>query len=365
MGLYLLKFPYRKILLPLAQQLKWLHPDVVSYGATVVAVLTGACYYFSAQHLGLLLLAIITIFLRMTMNTIDGVMAIERGNLSLKGEIINALPDRYSDAFLFLGIILSGLCRYELGVWAMASVFLVSYTGMLGKALGVRWQHHGPLGKVERLILLMVFTLGHYLNHGAPIVAAGLSLNALEWGMVLFVVLGQWTVLNRLRGMLDEIIPMEWTSKKQYEKVAGKALVIYESRTGNTLAVAQKIAESLAAPLKTPQETGYLDNYEMVIFCTPNIRAKPTAGIDMCLKLNRGKIKKYALCITYGAPLWGIISSLLLTNYVRNCLWRNPAGLFFCPGYHSKFKTYPGRPNEIDKWQAFLFGIKVAKKIAK
>lgn len=43
MDLYLLKFPYRKILEPLAKELYWLNPDYVSYAATFMVFGTGLC----------------------------------------------------------------------------------------------------------------------------------------------------------------------------------------------------------------------------------------------------------------------------------------------------------------------------------
>ena len=164
MALYLLKYPYRKILLPLAKKLKWMDPDILGYLATFVAFCTMFCYIYAPDKPILLIVSILLTFFRMTLNTIDGVIAIERGNLRLKGEIVNALPDRYSDIFILVGIALSPLCNFTLGILGMGSMFLVSYTGMLAKALGANWQHHGPLGKVERLIFIMIFSLLEYLH---------------------------------------------------------------------------------------------------------------------------------------------------------------------------------------------------------
>ena len=164
MALYLLKYPYRKILLPIASKMKFINPDILGYLATFIAFVTMFCYIYASLTPYLLLISIFLTFFRMTLNTIDGVIAIERGNLKLKGEIINALPDRYSDIFILLGIAFSPLCPTILGAVGMASMFLVSYTGMLSKAIGANWQHHGPLGKVERLILIMIFSLLEYLH---------------------------------------------------------------------------------------------------------------------------------------------------------------------------------------------------------
>lgn len=80
---------------PLAASLPWVHPDVLSYLATGVTLGTAACYIHGGTRPVLLLGAIVLPLLRMTLNTLDGVIAIRRGNLSLKGEIVNALPDRH------------------------------------------------------------------------------------------------------------------------------------------------------------------------------------------------------------------------------------------------------------------------------
>ena len=101
MDLYLLKFPYRKILMPIAKKMVFVDPDLLGYLATGVALLTGFCYFLAPEKPVLLLISVVLTLFRMTLNTIDGVIAIERGNLRLKGEIVNALPDRYSDIFVF------------------------------------------------------------------------------------------------------------------------------------------------------------------------------------------------------------------------------------------------------------------------
>lgn len=366
MGLYVLKFPYRKILVPLAKKMHWIHPDIISYAATIIGLGTALCYYYAQDYHVLLIGAVITILLRMTLNTIDGVMAIERGNLSLIGEIVNALPDRYSDVFLLLGIIFSPLCNVTLGVAGMVSMFLVSYTGMLGGALGVDWQHHGPLGKVERLILVMVFSIIQYLKMSggnSQLTILSIGLTPLEWCMVLFIILGQITVLNRLCGMVKQIIAFEWIEKEQYLSVAGRTMVVYDSNTGNTEAIAGQIADSLRGELCFVDEAHNISDYELIVLCTPNIRANPTSKMENFIRQQAGTIKKYALCVTYGMPVWGPISMSKLKKHIYEMLGKEAIAVFSSKGYHAKYKTYKGHPNTADKQKAFLFGIKIAKRI--
>jgi len=211
MGLYVWKFPFREVLKPLAKALRGVNPDLVSYLAVVVAFFTGVCFYFAGDQPFLLIGAIVLIFLRMILNTLDGVMAIEINKSGPEGEIVNALPDRYSDIFVMLGIAFSPYCNVYLGAIASISVLLVSYTGMMGKAIGVSWQHSGPLGKVERLILIMIAALLQYIcalkniNH---FTLFSFRLSVIEILMVWFVIAAQISIFNRVRSALREIKEM-------------------------------------------------------------------------------------------------------------------------------------------------------------
>ena len=214
MGLYALKYPSRRLLGPLSKALAGVHPDVLSYSATAVTCGTALCYLLAGNAPGLLLMAVMLTLVRMGLNTLDGVVAIRRGDDQwLRGEIVNALPDRYSDVLYVAGIALSPYCDVRWGLAGLASMLLVSYAGMLGKAVGVAWQHHGPLGKVERLILATVFSALQFLavtGGSAAWHIAGLSLTPMEACMALYVILGQVTIYNRVRGMVREIRKLEW-----------------------------------------------------------------------------------------------------------------------------------------------------------
>jgi phosphatidylglycerophosphate synthase len=366
MDLYLLKFPYRKVLLPAAKKLIWVDPDVLGYVATALTLVTGLCYVFALQNPALLLLAIALTLARMTLNTIDGVIAMEQKKDTLKGEIVNALPDRYSDIFHLGGIALSPLCGGVYGIIGMASMFMVSYTGMLGKAVGVNWQHQGPLGKVERLIMLMVFTLWQYVSvkNGAPEIP-GLTVTPLQACMLVFAVLSPIAVFNRLAGQLKEINKLEWIKKNSKESVNKKVLVIYDSATGNTEKVAREIAEPLNADVRKVDEAGSPEYYDAVIIGTPNIRKRPTKKICSWIEANAGHINDYAVFVTYGMPVWGEISKRACFKYVEDTLGKEPLGVFSCRGFHAKYKTYKNHPDGLDLLDAFNFGIETAKKLEK
>jgi len=363
---YLLKFPARKILLPFARWLTgWVHPDVISYAAVAVALGTGMCFYFGSGTPSLFLWAILLTLLRMGLNTLDGVMAIERGHLRLKGEVVNALPDRYSDVFVVAGIALSPLCRDWLGIAGLSSMFLVSYTGMLGKALTVSWQHHGPLGKVERLVILMVFSALQFVRSpgGNVIDWFGVRATPLEWAMGLFLVLGQITVFKRLRGQLREMAKKEADEKLLSDRNRHRAVVLYDSQTGNTESVARQIAAGLGCAAMPVSEAPDLSTYELAVIGTPNIRKKATPAVCKFLEHVNARPTNIALFVTYGMPVWGQISTPLCLKSMATAWSMRPVARFSCKGVHKKYGTYKKHPNDLDLLLAYLFGLKLSQRL--
>jgi len=361
--LYLLKYPYRRVLGPLALRMRSVNPDVVSYVATAITVGAAGCYLAAHLMPPLLLIAVGLTLLRMTLNTMDGVIAIARGNLSLKGEIVNALPDRYSDILLVGGIALSPLCGPMLGLLGLASMFLVSYAGMLGKAVEVEWQHHGPLGKVERLILVMVFSLVQYLHLAmdvGPTRIFGLTLTPLEWCMILFIVLGQIAVARRVRGTVRQIARHEWPSRREAFLAGKRILVAWDSKTGNTRRVAEAIAESLHADAKHVDDVESVADYDFVVLGSPIMSSKPSPKMIKFIE-RHPDIRDYALCVTYGMPVWGRISTGRCLTFLTERLGAPPRDVFSCKGYHTIAKTYKKHPTEDEILSAYLFGIRLSR----
>lgn len=361
MALYLLKYPYRKILLPLAKKMTWMNPDILSYLATIVALFTAFCYIYAPDKPVLLIISIILTLFRMTLNTIDGVIAIERGNLRLKGEIVNALPDRYSDIFILIGIAMSPLCNPFLGLAGMASMFLVSYTGMLSKAIGANWQHHGPLGKVERLIFIMVFSVLEYLSLTGKINQI-YSFTYFEWLMILFIVLGQITVYNRLIAQLKECRKLDWI---KYRNITKKIIVIYDSQTGNTEKVAKEAAAALNCEIINVKAAKNLDlnSYDNIIFACPHLGRRITTPDMINFLEDNHNIKSYALLMTSGMPVRRWFSNRNCINYFKTKLGKDPVSTINIKGYHTIAKTYKNRPNENDLLDSYLFAAKLYERI--
>lgn len=137
-----------------------------------------------------------------------------------------------------------------------------------------------------------------------------------------------------------------------------KGIVVYDSWTGNTKKVAEAIASENSFDIfKVNGAPTDLRQYDILLLGSPNIKAAPSKVtlefMDKVLLPDR-----YAVFITFGAPLWGQISSLVCLNKMCSVLSKKGAhcvGKFMCPGFHAKFKTYKGRPSLKDLAKAERF----------
>ncbi len=220
-GAYGIRYSYLRLLNNFGDRIKFIHPDLMSFIAFFTAVATGILYYKSGEVPVFLLINIGLIFLGITFNILVELLSMKRSQFTIINEIIYALPDRYADVFVFVGISFSSLCDIRIGMIATVTVLLISYTGILGKALGVSWQHQGPLDKTNRLVILMVASLLQFPLSKAhtPLVSIwGYDLTIIELSMILFMLLGQITVLMRIKGILEDVKKVDRVLYKEESK---------------------------------------------------------------------------------------------------------------------------------------------------
>ena len=140
-----------------------IRPNTISVAGTIFAGLAGICFFFAGRspqdwHASLfLILAICGMQCRLLCNLFDGMVAIEGGLKTNMGEIFNELPDRFSDAFIFIGAAYS-LPEFawtrELGWAAAVCSVMTAYTRALGAAVGAGQHFIGPMAKQQRMALM-------------------------------------------------------------------------------------------------------------------------------------------------------------------------------------------------------------------
>jgi CDP-diacylglycerol--glycerol-3-phosphate 3-phosphatidyltransferase len=194
--IYDLKPRFQALLRPLADGLA--KAGITANGVTLAAL------GLSLAHGGWLALAPdsrlpflllpVTLFLRMALNAIDGMMAREHSMKSPEGAVLNELGDVVSDAALYLPFALVAGVNAPLVVLVVILGIVGEMAGALGPMLGSQRRYDGPLGKSDRAFAFgtLAFLIGIGIAPGVwttVVLAVLLALSAL-------------TILNRARSIV-------------------------------------------------------------------------------------------------------------------------------------------------------------------
>jgi len=186
--------------------------DAISYASVVCSSIAGLCFWQAGRHHWLLIFAPLFCYLRLWCNMLDGMVAMASGKASLRGEILNDLPDRISDILIFVGTAHSGLCNPPSGYWAAILALLTAYVGTLGQAVGVQREFSGIMSKPWRMVMLHIgawASLGVFWITGKS--PAFCTLTILDWTCVLVVLGCLQTMTIRLRRIFRALASRENT----------------------------------------------------------------------------------------------------------------------------------------------------------
>ena len=219
LGLYQMKYPFRRMIGGLRRVAGNTRPDTVSWSCLPIGAATAAVYYFAPRTPLLFAAGIALIVLRMIVTTLDGLLAESTGRSCPRGELVNRIPSKISDALLLVAIAAAADVPAAWAAAAVAGCWLASYAGLLGPLAGVPGQSIGPAGQTDRLAATMVVSLwGLAGAFGFPATLAGLS--PLQWLLAWFAVGGAATFLLRVRRTLRDARradPAVWRAIKQGE----------------------------------------------------------------------------------------------------------------------------------------------------
>ena len=165
-----------------------LTPTTISSIGIVLAFLSALAYTQWSNNVLYLLCATALLLLSGFCDALDGVVARLYEQASAFGGFLDSLLDRYADAAVYVGIIVSGLCDTLWGLIALSGSLLVSYSRARAEAAGMKMESIGLAERAERMIIL-----------------ASASIAALFWqtttamniGIILIAILSNLTVLQR------------------------------------------------------------------------------------------------------------------------------------------------------------------------
>ena len=168
--IYDLKPQFQKLLRPVAAALakRRIRANDVTLGALLLSIAQGAWLALDPTSRWPLLALPVTLFLRMAMNAIDGLMAKEHGQATLAGAVLNELSDVIADAALYLPFALIPGLNAPLVVLVVIAGVIAEMAGALGPMLGAKRCYAGPFGKSDRAFAfgLLAVLLGVGLTPG-------------------------------------------------------------------------------------------------------------------------------------------------------------------------------------------------------
>jgi archaetidylinositol phosphate synthase len=181
----------KKVQAMLASQAEAAHkigltPNIVSLIGFVLALFSAFAYAAAGSQPLWLLLATILLLASGFCDALDGIIARIYQQASTFGGFLDSIMDRYADAAVYAGVIISGLCYPLWGLAALAGSLLVSYSRARAEAADIKMESVGIAERAERMLILAVASI-----------ASIFWLPALNIGIILLAVLSNFTVLQR------------------------------------------------------------------------------------------------------------------------------------------------------------------------
>jgi CDP-diacylglycerol--glycerol-3-phosphate 3-phosphatidyltransferase len=173
-GLMDLKGGFQRALQPVADALadRGVTPNQVTCAVIAGSALVGAAMALWPGRTALALPA--WLVARITLNTVDGMIARQRGLATPLGAVLNELGDALSDALLYLPLCLFPGVPAALMVSCVALGMLAETAGLAALAAGCARRYDGPLTKPDRAatFALVAGLLGAGVPPGRWLIAA-------------------------------------------------------------------------------------------------------------------------------------------------------------------------------------------------
>src|SRR6266705_3808789 len=164
-------------------------PNGISIAGMCACIVAGIALGVTsiAYHRILWLIAALGAQLRLTANMLDGMVALASGRASKTGELYNEVPDRVSDAAVFIGAGFAWGGSVALGYIATILSIFTAYVRAAGKIAGAHNEFCGPMAKQHRMLFITVacvysavvprsWQIFHFANLDIGVMALALSL---------------------------------------------------------------------------------------------------------------------------------------------------------------------------------------------
>lgn len=197
MTLYSIKPAFQKLLRPLMYWLyyKNITANHITLAAMILSFIIGGLLVIFPNPRIYWLLPV-TLFIRMALNALDGMLARECNQQSRLGAILNELGDVLSDIVLYLPFGLLVSSNLSLVIVMLFFAVLTEFCGILAQTINGIRSYSGPMGKSDRALILgtwaLLLSIWPQLN----------AWNNLVWSISLLLLI--WTCINRCRSALKK-----------------------------------------------------------------------------------------------------------------------------------------------------------------
>lgn len=197
-SIYQLKPAFQNVLRPLTHALAAAHVTAnhVTLAALALSCIAGGAIASHPDQTSLLLLLPGTLFVRMALNAIDGMLAREHNMKTRLGAVLNELGDVVSDTALYLPLALVPAFNQWLVVGLVILAVIVEMVGVVAIQIGAARNYAGPMGKSDRAFAFGLIAL--LLGLGG---AEGTWVTAV---LSIMLLLSLFTIYNRARLALRE-----------------------------------------------------------------------------------------------------------------------------------------------------------------
>ena len=136
-------------------------PNAISIAGMCACIVAGIALGLTSisEYRILWLIAACGAQLRLTANMLDGMVAIASSRTSKTGELYNEVPDRISDAAVFIGAGFAWGGNVTLGYIATILAIFTAYVRAAGKIAGAPNEFCGPMAKQHRMLVITLICL--------------------------------------------------------------------------------------------------------------------------------------------------------------------------------------------------------------
>jgi CDP-diacylglycerol--glycerol-3-phosphate 3-phosphatidyltransferase len=190
-SIYRLKSQFQKILQPLIVKLITLRITPNQLTASTMLLMLAYATILSWKFETAVIWAIfpMVLFLRMALNALDGMLAVQTNQTSAFGAILNEMCDVVSDTVLMIPFILLPGMYWPLWTSVVVLSILSEFAGLCAVAANAPRGFEGPMGKSDRAFMMAVMAI---------LVVSEVSIAWLHGILGCMAILLAWTIFNRL-----------------------------------------------------------------------------------------------------------------------------------------------------------------------